>query len=84
MSLMEEVEKFMCSADVSVNYRVINLGGKSVYIEGIKSVVNLGSNEMQFQLKKNLIVVAGVNLKLKYLDKSTCVVDGDIFGVNVK
>ena len=84
MSMMEEIDKFMRSADVSVNYRVVNLGGKSVYIEGIKSIVNLGADEMIFQLNKSSISVSGQGLKLKYLDKNTCVINGEIYGVNVK
>lgn len=78
MSMMDEIEKLMSSVGTSASFRVVNLGGKSVYIEGIKSVVSFGENEMQFQLKKNLLVVSGANLKVKYLDVSTCVLEGEI------
>ena len=84
MSLMSEIEKLMSEVGASSNYRVINLGGKSVYIEGIKSVVALGENEMKFQLKKGLIVVDGNCLKIKYLDTSTCVITGEIRMVETK
>ena len=76
MSLMSEIEKLMKEVGTSANFRIVNLGGKSVYIEGIKSVVSFGENEMQFQLKKCLLKVAGENLKVKYLDKTTCVLEG--------
>ncbi len=78
MSLMSEIEKLMGDVGTSANFRVINLGGTSVYIEGIKSVVSFGETEMQFQLKKCLLVVLGENLKVKYLDKTTCVIVGEI------
>ena len=84
MSLMQEIEKLMQSVGTSNNYRIINLGGNSLYIEGIKSVVSFGENEMQFQLKKSLLVVAGTELKVKYLDKTTCVIIGKISSVVVK
>ena len=84
MSFMQEIEKFMQSVGSSNNYRIINLGGNSIYIEGIKSVVSFGESEMQFQLKKSLLSVAGSELKVKYLDKSTCVIVGDICSVVVK
>lgn len=84
MSLLKEIEKFANTADISVNYRIVNLGGQSVYIEGIKSVVSFGEDEMQFQLKKQLLCVGGSNLKVKYLDKSTCVIEGFISSVVVK
>ena len=84
MNMMQEIEKLMEMAGSSNNYRIINLGGNSLYIEGIKSVVSFGESEMQFQLKKNLLVVAGNELKVKYLDKSTCVISGNILSVVVK
>ena len=78
MSLMSEIEKLMGEVGTSANFRVINLGGQTVYAEGIKSVVSLGENEMQFQLKKCLLVISGNALKVKYLDSSTCVITGEI------
>ena len=84
MSLFGEIEKLMNSADTSFNYRIINLGGKTLYVEGIKGVVSLGENEILLQLKKQLLTIAGLNLKVKYLDKTTCVVDGEISSVVAK
>lgn len=81
MSMMQEIEKMMGDVDAFANFRVINIGSKSVYIEGINSVVYLGETEMQFQLKKTLLVVKGENLKVKYLDNSTCVLNGNIKAV---
>ena len=84
MSFMQDIEKFMQAVGTSNNYRIINLGGTSIYVEGIKSVVCFGEQEMQFQLKKNLLVIAGEELKVKYLDKTTCLIIGKIFSVVVK
>ena len=84
MGLIGEVEKLMNSADGSFNYRVVNLGGKTLYVEGIKHVVSLGETEILLQLKKQLLIVSGFNLKVKYLDKSTCVINGEIFSVVTK
>ena len=81
MSLMSEIEKLMGDIGTSASFRIVNLGGNSVYVEGIKSVVSLGENEMQFQLKKKLLVVGGNDLKVKYLDTSTCVISGEIVKV---
>ena len=84
MSLIGEIEKLMNSADASFNYRIINLGGKTLYVEGIKNVVSLGENEILLQLKKQLLTIVGSNLKVKYLDKTTCVIDGEIASVVTK
>ena len=78
---MEEIEKLMGEVGTSANFRIINLGGNSLYVEGIKSVVSFGENEMRFQLKKCLLVVTGEKLKVKYLDKTTCVLEGFIKAV---
>ena len=84
MGMLDEIEKLMTGVGESANYRTINLGGKFLYIEGIKSVVSFGVDEMQFQLKKCLLVVNGINLKIKYLDKSTCLIEGEIFSYITK
>ncbi len=81
---MSEIEKLMNSADSSLNYRVVNLGGKTVYVEGIKSVVSLGETEIIFQIKKQALSISGVDLKVKYLDKSSCVIIGEISSVVAK
>lgn len=84
MGMLDEIEKLMAGVGASANYRLVNLGGKFLYIEGLKSVVSFGSDEMQFQLKKCLLVVVGNNLKVKYLDKTTCVLEGEIFSCDIK
>lgn len=84
MSMLDEVEKFLSDTDISVNYRTINLGGKFLYIEGIKSVVSFGVDEMIFSLRRGTLVVAGKTLKIKYLDKTTCVLEGEISSVGVR
>ena len=84
MSLFNEIEKLMNSADSSFNFRVINLGGKTLYVEGIKCVVSLGESEIILQLKKQLITISGKDLQVKYLDKTSCVLEGDINSVVTK
>lgn len=84
MGMLDEIEKLMGSVGSSANYRTLNLGGKFLYVEGIKAVVSFGVDEMQFQLKKCLLVVTGKNLKVKYLDKSTCIIEGEINACTTK
>ena len=84
MNLLNDIEKLMTNCGSSISYRTINLGGKFLYIEGIKSVVSFGEDEMQFQLNKALLVVGGNLLKVNYLDKSTCILEGNIKSVIVK
>lgn len=82
MSMMSEIEKLMQVAETSFDYRIVNLGGNSIYIEGIRSVVRLETNEMIFQMKNCALSVVGSELKIKYLDKTTCVILGKIKSVS--
>lgn len=84
MSFVQEIEKMMNSLGNSLDYRIVNLGGKSVYVEGIKTVDRFGEDEMIFQMKKQQLVINGENLKIKYLDKDTCIVSGNIKQVGTK
>lgn len=76
MSMMAEIEKLVGDVGISVAFRIINFGGNALYVEGIKSVISFGEDEMRFQLKKQMLVVCGEQLKVKYLDKTTCVLSG--------
>lgn len=84
MSMLDEIEKLMGEIGSSAYYRIINLGGNSLYVEGIKSVISFSEEEMRFQLKKQIIVIKGEQLKIKYLDKTTCVINGNILVVETK
>lgn len=82
--MIKEIEKFMSECGVAIGYRLINLGGKFLYIEGIKSVLSFGEDEMDFALKRSMLEVKGRNLKIKYLDKTTCTLEGEILSVVLK
>ena len=81
MNMMAEIEKLMGSVGTSWKYRIINLGGNTLYLEGLKSVVCFDECEMRFQLKHGCISIKGQDLKVKYLDKTTCVIIGQIKAV---
>ena len=84
MSLIAEIEKLINAEMSTIDYRILNIGGKNIYIEGIKNVVNLTNKCMEFQLKKSTIIIKGNNLKIKYLDGSTAHVLGEIYEVLTK
>lgn len=84
MSMMKEIENLMQEVGTSIDFRTINLGGKSLYVEGIKSVIELSSEQVQFQMKKQVLSVLGIDLSIKYLDVSTCVLKGKILKVEIK
>jgi sporulation protein YqfC len=81
--MLQEIEKLMNVAGTSCSYRIVNLGGNSLYFEGIKSVICFDETEMQFQLKKEVLKIVGENLTMKYLDQNSGVVEGKIKLVEV-
>ncbi|MFQ6752094.1 MAG: YabP/YqfC family sporulation protein [Clostridia bacterium] len=84
MSMLDEIDRLMNSANISLDYRTVNLGGNNFYIEGIKNVISFSEEEMCFQMKKTMLVVSGNNLKVKYLDKTSCVIVGNIISAVVR
>ena len=84
MSMLDEIDRFALDDDISIDYRIVNLGGKRLYIEGIRGVVCIDESEMRFQMNKCMLSVSGDRLKVKYLDKTTCVISGMIRSAVVK
>ena len=81
MSMLDEIDKFMLDSNVSIDYRTVNLGGKKLYIEGIRGIVKMDNCEMCFQMNKTMLLICGDRLKVEYLDKTTCILAGLIKSV---
>ncbi len=64
-------------------YKYINVGGKLVYIEGQKGIINLTKEEISFKVHKKVCTIKGNELYIKYYDNSTAVVCGGIISVVV-
>lgn len=80
MNFLEEITKLICKDDplFTFDYRVVNIDGKYLYIEGIVGLVNLSVKEIVFKFKKKSIKVIGEDMKIKYFDNSTAIIDGRI------
>lgn len=64
-------------------YRYTNIGGKAVYVEGQKGILNLTHEEISFRVNKKTCTIKGNNLYIKYYDNSTALVCGSIVSVVV-
>lgn len=64
-------------------YRYINIGGKMVYIEGQKGLVNLSKEEISFKVNKKICTIKGSDLYIKYYDNCIALVCGSIVSVVV-
>lgn len=85
MNLLDEIDSYVAKEyGITFNdYRLVNISGKVLYIEGHTGINILGQNEMSFRLKKKMLTIKGENLIVKYFDKSTAIVLGKIVQVDV-
>lgn len=85
MNLLDEIDSYVAKeyGITFKDYRLVNISGKVLYIEGHTGINILGQNEMSFRLKKKLLTIKGENLTVKYFDNSTAIVLGRIVQVEV-
>ena len=85
MNLLDEIDSYVAKEyGITFNdYRLVNISGKVLYIEGHTGINILGQNEMSFRLKKKMLTIKGENLIVKYFDKSTAKELGKIVQVDV-
>ena len=76
--MMGEIDKLLKNIDVSTEYRLVNIGGKKLYIEGIKALEYIKKDNISLKLKSKSLNILGQDLTIKYLDRSSCVVEGRI------
>ena len=68
---------------ISSGYRVYNFGGKSVYIENYKKIINYTNQSITLKLNKGVLKIQGQDLTIKELNLSTLVINGTINSVEV-
>lgn len=85
MNLMNEIDNVLLKEyGITFNeYRFVNVGGKALYIEGHTGINLLGEKEMSFKIKKKMLTIKGDDLVVKYFDKSTAIILGQIVQVEV-
>lgn len=85
MNLLDEIDSYVAKeyGITFKDYRLVNISGKVLYIEGHNGINVLGQNEMSFKLKKKILTIKGEDLTVKYFDNSTAVVLGRIVQVEV-
>ena len=60
------------------NYTIINLSGKLLYIEGLKSLLTLSHEMIAFRAKNSVFYVEGTNLSVEELSENTLKISGNI------
>ena len=68
---------------INDGFRVINLSNRAVYVEGLKSLIDVDSSEIGIKLKKGIIKLNGDNLRIKNMNLQTLLVVGDIRQIEI-
>ena len=64
-------------------YRCVLLGGRSVYVEGVKGILGYTAEEVSVQLKKSRLKVCGSKLIIKELNAGVITVNGAIESISL-
>ena len=85
-SLIEEITKAFSVKDLkdSSKYKIINLGGKAVYIQGYKSIDKFSDISIILKLKNESIFIKGEKLKIKEFYSDCIYIIGNIKSVEVE
>lgn len=68
---------------INNGYKVVNFCGKSVFIEGFKSIISVEKEMVVLKLKKGRIKVCGEGLTIKDINLGQIFINGTIFCVEV-
>ena len=74
-------DKFDDSLEKLNDYKVINISGKILYVEGQKGLITISENLINFKVYKGVITVEGKNLKMKECTSNTLSISGEIIKV---
>ena len=74
-------DKFDDSLEKLNDYKVINISGKILYVEGQKGLITISENLINFKVYKGVVTVEGKNLKMKECTSNTLSISGEIIKV---
>ena len=85
-SLIKEVTSAFSIQDNknAAQYKIINLGGKALYIQGFKSIEKFSDTSINLKIKNSTIFIKGENFTVKELDSFTMYITGKIKSVGVE
>ena len=65
-------------ADKVVPYKMVVLGGNSIYVEGNITLMTFAETSIVFKVPNNIIIVSGKCLQIKEITQNTLVICGSI------
>ena len=85
-SLIDEITNAFSIKDLknSSKYKIINLGGKAVYIQGYKSIEKFSDISIILKIKNESIFVKGEKLEIKEFYSDCIYIVGNIKSIEVE
>lgn len=79
-NFFDELKK-KTSNDLVVDFNLVNISGKLLYVEGHLGLTILSQENIVFKVKSGRVVVEGENLYLSELTNNTMLIKGNIIKV---
>lgn len=85
-SLINEISDAFSAKEMknAFAYKIINLGGKTLYVQGYKSIDKFSNTSIILKIKNASIFIKGEKLSIKELDSSCLYVTGEIKSFEVQ
>ena len=85
-SLINEITSAFSSQELknASQYKIINLGGKALYVQGYKSIDKFSDISIILKIKNASIFIKGERLNIKELDSSCLFITGIIKSTEVE
>ena len=85
-SLINEVTNNFSAQELknAALYKIINIGGKALYVQGYKSIEKFSDINIVLKIKNGSIFIKGEKLFVKELDSSSIYIVGTITGIEVQ
>ena len=79
-NFFNEIKK-KCGEEFLVEFNLVNISGKMLYIEGHNGLTVLTSQSIAFKIKNGRVVIEGENLVLSEMTDNTMLIKGKIIKV---
>lgn len=86
LSLIHEVTSAFSIKEMknSAQYKIINLGGQCLYVQGYKNIEKFSNSAITLKVKNSSIFIKGENLSVKELESSSIYILGKIKSIEVE
>jgi sporulation protein YqfC len=82
-NFFSEIKRELKLPDFEGGYNIVNINGKTAYIEGHRGLISLSDNLVMIKVKDKIVSVNGCQLKLKQMSSNTMSIVGEIQNIAI-